>query len=140
MKHVFVASIDHLRAMLEWILSSLVSMELEKKDLLRIELAAEEAIVNIIRHAYKDRAEEIEIEIDLLSKNLIEMRFKDNGPAFNPLQIQSPDLNLSVEEREVGGLGIYLIRQYMHKVYYRREDGTNILILQYLSNHSLQKE
>ena len=57
------------------------------------------------------------------------LTFIDGGVPFDPLTRKAPDVTLSAEEREIGGLGIFLTRKLMDEVRYRREDGRNILTL-----------
>ena len=55
--------------------------------------------------------------------------FTDSGKAFNPLEKPDPDITLSVEEREIGGLGIFLTKKYMDSVLYERKDNQNVLTI-----------
>ena len=59
----------------------------------------------------------------------ISMRLEDNGDPFDPEQIDDPDLELSVEERGIGGLGIYMVRQMMDSFEYDYSDGKNICVI-----------
>ena len=56
--------------------------------------------------------------------------FRDKGIPYNPLEKEDPDISLSAGEREIGGLGIYMVKQYMDKVEYRYEEGYNILTIE----------
>ena len=125
MHKVFPAKIDLLHSMLEWIAACLVGWD--RKSLRKVELASEEALVNIIHHAYQGRPEPIEISVQV-SKSHAEIIFKDHGPPFNPLQRKAPDCSGRLEDREVGGLGIHLMRQYMDEVRYTREANCNVLV------------
>lgn len=92
------------------------------------QLAVEEAITNIIVHGYKRPDGEIEIACHRMS-DAIEIRIADSAPPFDPLSLPEPDLDSTVSERRIGGLGIYLIRQVMDGFRYRYEDGKNIFTL-----------
>jgi sigma-B regulation protein RsbU (phosphoserine phosphatase) len=129
MENVFVAKIQLLRSMLEWIRASIIQMEFDHQTLRKVELASEEVLVNIIQHGYQDRPEKIEINVKVFPKSHVEITIKDYGPPFDPLQRKEPNYSEKIEEREVGGLGIHLIRQNMDEVRYKRESGANILIL-----------
>ena len=59
----------------------------------------------------------------------MEGKFKDNGKQYNPLEAEEPDITASAEDRKIGGLGIFLIRQIMNKVEYQRIEGKNVLTL-----------
>ncbi|MDO9680744.1 MAG: ATP-binding protein [Bacteroidales bacterium] len=94
-----------------------------------LNLVIEEALTNIILYGYNDSDNHI-IEI-LLTRGdgQISITIKDDGLEFDPTKMRDPDTTLSVEERPVGGLGIFLIKQIMDKVQYMREGKINYLIL-----------
>ncbi|MFH0802787.1 MAG: ATP-binding protein [bacterium] len=92
-------------------------------------LALEEIVVNIISYGFKDGDKHsIAINFELDGRELI-LEVQDEAPSFNPLEAPMPDMNTPVEERAVGGLGIYLVRKIMDKVEYHRKGGKNILIM-----------
>lgn len=129
MTHVFLAKVELLRSMLQWIRDSLQQMDFEPKTLRKIELACEEVLINIIRHAYQDRPEEIEIDVKVFLKSHVEIAIQDHGPPFDPTQAEEPNCSNSLEERGVGGLGIHFVRQIMDEVRYQRALDKNVLIL-----------
>lgn len=96
---------------------------------MNINLVIEEAVSNIIFYAFADNEKhKIKISISLnIDKLLIEIA--DNGLPFNPMLQQEPDITLPLEERPVGGLGIFLITQIMDEVSYIRLKNQNILTL-----------
>ncbi len=92
-----------------------------------IDIAAEEIFVNIASYAYPedykgDRYARIECDVD---ENKGSFLFADAGLPYNPLEREDPDITLSAEERGIGGLGIYIVKQSMDEVYYSYEDGEN---------------
>lgn len=96
-----------------------------------LNLALEEAVTNIINYAYPQGEDHtFTLTADKDGKGTLTLTLNDEGTAFNPLE-QAPevDTTLGVEERDIGGLGIFLIRQIMDDVYYERTDGHNILTL-----------
>ncbi|MDY4043243.1 MAG: ATP-binding protein [Marinifilaceae bacterium] len=96
---------------------------------LNLNLALEEALTNIIQYAYPDgREEKIQVVAKSDAMKLI-LILKDRGIAFDPTQLPDADTSLSVEDRPIGGLGFFLIRQMMDKVEYRRDGGLNVLTL-----------
>ena len=126
----FSAELTELRAMLDWIRNLLSEAGYLSATIRNVELASEEALVNIVRHAYKQGKGEIEIQAEIFPKNRVEIAILDKGPPFNPLlEEKEIDTMLPLEEREEGGLGILLIREYMDEVLYKRERGSNVLIL-----------
>lgn len=125
----FIAEIDQLRHILKWIRKELAQMDFDSSRMNKIELASEEALVNIMRYAYQGKSEKIDVEVRSVPKSHAEIVFKDHGPPFNPLEAKELDLSSTLEERETGGLGIYLIRAIMDEVRYLREGGQNVLTL-----------
>lgn len=92
-----------------------------------VNLALEEALANVIMYAYPEGTRG---EVTLTAKvadNAICMEIKDEGTPFNPLQQQEANLDVSLEERQIGGLGIHLIKEIMDEVEYVYEDGRNEL-------------
>ncbi len=94
-----------------------------------LNLAIEEAVVNVIQYAYPPETTK---QISLTAKwtddkKHVEFTLKDCGRAFDPLQAEIPDLDLSIEDRPIGGLGILLVRDIMDSVAYQRLNGENIL-------------
>jgi anti-sigma regulatory factor (Ser/Thr protein kinase) len=65
-----------------------------------------------------------------LEHSVLRAEVEDEGPAFNPLEMALPDTRQPLEERSVGGLGIYLVRTLMDEVAYRRQNGSNLLVLE----------
>ena len=96
---------------------------------MNINLVLEEVVSNVIFYAYDDTLKH-EINIGLsLQNNLLTIVITDDGKPFDPTSNQLPDINLKVEERPVGGLGIFLISKIMTEVYYERKENLNILTL-----------
>ena len=94
-----------------------------------LNLVLEEAISNVILYAYgKEEQKEISLVVYLSDNNLVFV-LTDSGMEFDPTKVPDADVTLSAEEREIGGLGIYLIRQIMNTVEYQRIDGKNVLTM-----------
>ncbi len=91
-------------------------------------LALEEAVTNVINYAYGDGEGEITLTAERQGDALV-FEIKDQGEAFDPTQVGEPDVTLPAEERQLGGLGLFLIRKIMDGVHYRRIQDTNILTL-----------
>ena len=94
-----------------------------------VRLACEEVIVNIVSYAYPDRADGY-IELDIANEgNRLRIEICDGGRPFNPIERQAPDVTQCLEDRDIGGLGIYLVLRMMDRVTYRYEEGKNKLVL-----------
>lgn len=96
----------------------------------KILLAAEEILVNVIRYAYPGGAGDLTIACTFTGgNNELSIDIADSGIEFNPLLAAPPDTSLPVEERPIGGLGIFIVRKIMDEVRYRRENGRNVLTM-----------
>jgi serine/threonine-protein kinase RsbW len=102
--------------------------EFSTDDILDTQLAVEEAITNIINHGYKNGCGEIIISCRI-NPYQAEVRIKDTAPRFDPLSLPEPELDGTIQDRKIGGLGVFLIRQVMDEMVYRYENGHNILVL-----------
>ena len=99
-----------------------------QEAILDTQLAVEEAITNVIVHGYRRPGCAITV-ICRVTLHRAEIQLVDSAPPFNPLSLPEPDIEADVEERQIGGLGIYLLRQVMDEISYRYENGKNILVL-----------
>ena len=94
----------------------------------RLELAVEEWVVNLCRHAYADGAGGIEVRVGEDPGRLV-VEIEDQGPPFDPTGAREPDVGAPLSERTPGGLGILLIRRMTDEFRYRREGGRNVVTL-----------
>lgn len=129
MKKLFNPIKDKTAEIIEYLMSS-PDMPTDEDLRFKLRLSIEETVENVVQYAYKDSIGWMEVETNLDDKALmLTVTLKDAGKPFNPLEMPDPDISLSVEEREIGGLGIYLCKQLMDEVTYRYEDGCNILTM-----------
>ncbi len=98
------------------------------KTQMQIELAIEEAYINVAKYAYGDGAGEAEVTVSF-ENNELTIVLKDSGTPYNPLEKEDPDITLSAEERPIGGLGVFLVKKVMDGVAYTYENGQNILTM-----------
>ena len=99
-----------------------------KKAINQIILATEEIFVNIAHYAYKDTDGDAKIKIKMVGSDA-HISFIDSGPYFDPLKKEDPDITQSVEERQIGGLGIFMVKEMMDDVKYEYKNGENILTI-----------
>lgn len=98
---------------------------------IQIDIAVEEIYVNIAHYAYNPDVGEATIRCMVENDPLrVVIEFMDGGVPYNPLERETPDLDLSAEDREIGGLGIYMVKNSMDNVSYRHESGKNIFTIQ----------
>jgi len=98
-------------------------------EILDTQLAVEEAITNVIVHGYKKTGGEIHLSCRVIP-DLVRIRISDAAPPFNPLSIPEPERAGNIDQRRIGGLGVFLLRQVMDEISYRYENGRNILTLE----------
>ena len=101
---------------------------IRERLLLDLELAIEEAVVNVMTHAYPGGEGDLVLGV-MPGPDHVTIELRDRGVPFNPLLVPEPDISAPLGEREVGGLGIHLIRTLMDEVSYEFRDGENILTL-----------
>ncbi len=102
---------------------------LSSKTIFGINLSLDELLTNIISYGYDDNKEhKIFIQI-WVEDNELNIEIIDDGQAFNPLTIQEPDLDKSIDKKPIGGLGFHLVKKLMDRVNYKRKRNKNILLL-----------
>ena len=121
--------IDEIGRMTSFVEDISQEWNLSMENTFSINLALEEAVTNVIMYAYpKEEEHELTLEAERVDNRLV-FRLIDTGKEFDPTLRPDPDLNLPLEERPIGGLGIFLIRNVMQTVEYTREDDRNILTM-----------
>lgn len=104
--------------------------ELSPDIVFNLNLVLEEAVVNIINYAYpKEEHESIYLSARMHEGSIV-LVLTDTGKEFDPTAAPEADITLSADERQIGGLGIFLIRQIMNEVKYERIEGKNVLTLE----------
>jgi sigma-B regulation protein RsbU (phosphoserine phosphatase) len=94
-----------------------------------LNLALEEAVVNVMDYAYSEgQRGDVDIEVTA-DQQWLTFVISDTGIAFDPTAKEDVDTTLSAEERPIGGLGIFLVRQLMDVIDYKREGNKNVLTL-----------
>ena len=108
----------------------LEQLDCSMKAQMQIDIAIDEIVANVSFYAYTPGTGNVEIGFDYEPETRTAViTFTDSGVPFNPLEKEEPDTGLTAEEREIGGLGIFLVRKTMDSMEYRREDGHNILTI-----------
>lgn len=97
-----------------------------KTAILDLQLAVEEAIVNTILHGYCGRTGELTIVIHATNEN-VEVRIEDHAPPFDPLSLPEPDRQSKINNRHIGGLGVFLMRNLVDEISHQYLEGKNIL-------------
>jgi anti-sigma regulatory factor (Ser/Thr protein kinase) len=128
MSELFIeAKIENLNSVLEFVGKRLEEIQCPPKTQTQITIAVEEIFVNIAYYAYNPILGAATILVSVKDNVVIE--FQDNGRPYNPLEKEDPDITKSIQEREVGGLGIFMVKNIMDTVEYRHEENKNILTI-----------
>ena len=96
----------------------------------KLRLSIEEAVENVVCYAYEGGIGWLEVGTDLDHDSLVlTVELRDAGVPFNPLEVPDPDVTVSANEREIGGLGIFLCKNMMDSINYQYVDGNNVLTM-----------
>ena len=122
------AEVERLPEVLSFIEEQLEQLLCPLKAQMEISVAAEEVYVNIASYAYAPDTGTATVRMACTEDHsAVTLTFLDSGIPFNPLEREDPDLSLPVEEREIGGLGIFMVRKLTDGINYEYADGKNIL-------------
>ena len=125
------ATVENLSDVTEFITSSLEEKDCSMKTIMQMELVIEEIFVNVASYAYRPNVGNVTICKEVDDKS-ITISFIDSGVDYNPLEHEDPDINAEIDDREIGGLGIFLVKKNVDEVSYERKDGQNILTIKKL--------
>ena len=126
----FPAKVEALSDVLGFVDTTLEGYECPMKVQTAVCVAIEEVFVNVAHYAYGEGEGDMTLEIGFDSESrTITFRMTDKGSPFDPLQKPDPDITLSAEEREIGGLGIFIAKKTMDSISYAYENGENILTM-----------
>lgn len=132
-KMILTAEVDRMDDVLDFINAELEAHDVPMKAIMQIDIAVEELFVNIAHYAYNPEVGEAIVTVDVEEEPpCAVIRFIDHGKPYDPLSREDPDVTLGVEERQIGGLGIYMVKKSMDEVSYAYEDGQNILTIRKL--------
>jgi serine/threonine-protein kinase RsbW len=125
------AKLDSLYDFMGFVSSCARKHSFSNERITEIELALEEILVNIIKYAYKDCSLDGDIEITcrLADAQSFVIEIVDSGMPFDILSVREPDITADIDERQIGGLGIFFVKRLMDDVRYRREENRNKLTL-----------
>ena len=124
------AAKEKLPELQELIESRLEAIECPLRTLMQISVVVEEVFANIASYAYESGRGRADVRMEISDEPaVVTLRFADRGIPYDPLKRRDPDLSLPAEEREIGGLGVYMTKKLMDEVRYEYRDGQNILTL-----------
>lgn len=126
-----LASVENLEQVLAFVDAELEKMGSPPKAQMQIDVAVEELFVNIAHYAYAPETGSATIRVQPdEEKHSIAITFIDSGIPYNPLAKPDPDVTLSAEERQIGGLGIFMVKKSMDGMRYEYRNGQNMLTIE----------
>jgi serine/threonine-protein kinase RsbW len=124
------ARIDSLEKLMHFVSGFAGDHGFSKTRISEIQLATEEALLNIFQYAYPGEPKgKVEVTCEMTSDSELNIQILDAGIPFDILSLSEPDLACPLPDRKIGGLGCYLVRKMADEVHYRRQGDTNILTL-----------
>lgn len=133
------AKLENLDDLIGFIEGKLEEYGASMKVNMQVQLSCEEIFANIASYAYPDREDgTVEVQMELLESetsdvsgaHAVRIIFIDSGVAYDPLARENPDIGLDAEERQIGGLGIFLVKKSMDRAKYEYVDGKNKLTIE----------
>jgi len=124
------AQIDSIPVITEFAEGMLTEAGCDMKTITQINIAVDEIVSNIARYAYAPDVGDVTVEVDITKHpKAVSVTFTDSGKPYDPLKEEDPDITLCADERELGGLGIYVVKKSMDEMHYEYADGKNILTI-----------
>ena len=124
------AKTTNIEAVTDFVNEQLEALDCPMKAQMQIDIAIDELFGNIAHYAYNPEIGQATVRVEVIEEPLsVVITFIDNGVPYDPLAKEDPDTTLSAEEREIGGLGIYMVKKSMDDITYEYKDGQNILAI-----------
>lgn len=122
------ATVENIEVVTDFVNQQLEELACPMKAQMQIDIAIDELFSNIAHYSYNPEIGQATVRVEVMENPLaVSITFIDNGVPYDPLSKENPDLTLSAEERQIGGLGIYLVKKSMDEITYEYKDGQNIL-------------
>ncbi len=122
------AKIENIERITEFVNEQLAFYQCPKNAQIQIDIVIDELFGNIAHYAYKPDEGPATVRVEVVKNPLsVVLTFIDNGIPYNPLEKSDPDTSLSADEREIGGLGIYMVKKTVDEIVYEHKNGQNIL-------------
>ena len=122
------ATVENIETVTDFVNEQLEALDCPMKAQMQIDIAIDELFGNIAHYAYNPEIGKATVRVEVIEDPLaVTITFIDNGVPYDPLAKADPDTTLSAEERDIGGLGIYMVKKSMDEIAYEYKDGQNIL-------------
>ena len=125
-----VATVENIETVTDFVNEQLEALDCPMKAQMQIDIAIDELFGNIAHYAYNPEVGSATVRVEVIEDPLaVTITFIDNGVPYDPLAKADPDTTLRAEERDIGGLGIYMVKKSMDDITYEYKDGQNILTI-----------
>lgn len=122
------ATVESIPVITEFVDEQLAQYNCPMKAQAQIDIAIDELFSNIVHYAYHPGTGPATVRVEVLQEPLaVVITFIDQGVPYDPLAKEDPDVTLSAQDRQIGGLGIYIVKKNMNEITYEYKDGKNIL-------------
>ena len=121
---------ENIQTVTDFVDGQLEELGCSMKAQMQIDIAIDELFGNIVHYAYNPEVGPVTVRVEVTEDPLaVSITFIDNGVPYDPLAKTDPDVTLSAEEREIGGLGIFMVKKSMDEISYEYRSGQNILTI-----------
>ena len=122
------ATVENIEVVTDFVGEQLEAYDCPMKAQMQINIAIDELFSNIAHYAYNPETGDATVRVEVIDDPLsVTITFIDKGIPYDPLKKEDPNITLSAEEREIGGLGIFMVKKTMDDITYEYKDGQNIL-------------
>ena len=122
------ATVENIEVVTDFVNEQLEAIDCPMKAQMQIDIAIDELFGNIAHYAYNPEVGDATVRVEVIEDPMaVVLTFIDNGVPYDPLAKADPDTTLSAEERQIGGLGIFMVKKSMDDIAYEYKDGQNIL-------------
>lgn len=122
------AKVENIEKVTAFVDEQMESLRCPVKAQMQIDIAIDELFGNIAHYAYHPEVGPVTVRVEIQeTPPSVVITFIDNGVPYDPLAKEDPDISLSAKERQIGGLGIYMVKKSMDDITYEYKDGQNIL-------------
>ena len=122
------ATIENIPVVEDFVHNSLDALPCSMKTVMQLDIAIDELFGNIAHYAYKEVGMAT-VKVNIIPPSTVEIIFIDEGIPYNPLEREDPDITVPLADRQIGGLGIFMVKKLMDSVDYAYQDGQNILTI-----------
>ena len=122
------ATVENIDVVTDFVNEQLEALDCPMKAQMQIDIAIDELFGNIAHYAYNPDVGDATVRVEVIEAPLaVVITFMDKGVPYDPLGQEDPDTSLSAEDRQIGGLGIFMVKKSMDEITYEYKDGQNIL-------------